>query len=171
MTANLLILWCISSEALKEFLLIGCLLYMLIKVFLEMFSFSDMICSILYRYGFYGDVITESEKYRWMGPKRYDYAGTKVFLRHRYFFMLFLYFLYESLKPKEPVLQDVKSIGVSFCWVKRQKTSIMQGLPVLLDWAGNFVVFFTCFCFQNFEKSYGSGRIWINLQVKWFQQS
>lgn len=33
-------------------------------------------------YGFYGDVITESEKYRWMGPKRYDYAGTKVFLRH-----------------------------------------------------------------------------------------
>ncbi|KAK6936852.1 Diacylglycerol kinase, catalytic domain [Dillenia turbinata] len=34
-------------------------------------------------YGFYGDVITESEKYRWMGPVRYDYAGTKVFLRHR----------------------------------------------------------------------------------------
>ncbi|XVE63857.1 hypothetical protein DITRI_Ditri07aG0054900 [Diplodiscus trichospermus] len=34
-------------------------------------------------YGFYGDVIIESEKYRWMGPKRYDYAGTKVFLRHR----------------------------------------------------------------------------------------
>lgn len=34
-------------------------------------------------YGFYGDVITESEKCRWMGPKRYDYAGTKVFLRHR----------------------------------------------------------------------------------------
>ncbi|KAK4749679.1 hypothetical protein SAY87_027128 [Trapa incisa] len=34
-------------------------------------------------YGFYGDVITESERYRWMGPKRYDYAGTKVFMRHR----------------------------------------------------------------------------------------
>lgn len=34
-------------------------------------------------YGFYGDVITESEKYRWMGPKRYDFAGTKVFLEHR----------------------------------------------------------------------------------------
>ncbi|GAB4858835.1 hypothetical protein Ancab_010313 [Ancistrocladus abbreviatus] len=33
-------------------------------------------------YGFYGDVIVESEKYRWMGPKRYDFAGTKVFLRH-----------------------------------------------------------------------------------------
>ncbi|CAJ1958631.1 unnamed protein product [Sphenostylis stenocarpa] len=34
-------------------------------------------------YGFYGDVITESEKYRWMGPKRYDYAGTMLFLKHR----------------------------------------------------------------------------------------
>ncbi|XP_059624924.1 ceramide kinase isoform X2 [Cornus florida] len=34
-------------------------------------------------YGFYGDVITESERYRWMGPKRYDYAGTKVFMKHR----------------------------------------------------------------------------------------
>ncbi|KAM1368306.1 hypothetical protein PS1_001652 [Malus domestica] len=33
-------------------------------------------------YGFYGDVITESEKYSWMGPKRYDYAGTRVFLKH-----------------------------------------------------------------------------------------
>ncbi|KAJ0961910.1 hypothetical protein J5N97_029738 [Dioscorea zingiberensis] len=36
-------------------------------------------------YGFYGDVIKESEKYRWMGPARYDYAGTKVFLKHRSF--------------------------------------------------------------------------------------
>ncbi|XP_068634886.1 ceramide kinase isoform X2 [Aristolochia californica] len=34
-------------------------------------------------YGFYGDVIKESERYRWMGPKRYDYAGTKVFLKHK----------------------------------------------------------------------------------------
>ncbi|KAL5723949.1 ceramide kinase [Ranunculus cassubicifolius] len=34
-------------------------------------------------YGFYGDVIKESENLRWMGPKRYDYAGTKVFLKHR----------------------------------------------------------------------------------------
>lgn len=34
-------------------------------------------------YGFYGDVIRESESYRWMGPTRYDFAGTRVFLRHR----------------------------------------------------------------------------------------
>ncbi|KAJ4731961.1 Diacylglycerol kinase, partial [Rhynchospora pubera] len=35
------------------------------------------------RYGFYGDVIKESEKLRWMGPVRYDYAGTMVFLKHK----------------------------------------------------------------------------------------
>lgn len=47
--------------------------------------FSNLICYVNdRRYGFYGDVITESEKYRWMGPKRYDYAGTMVFLKHRY---------------------------------------------------------------------------------------
>ncbi|XP_064945254.1 ceramide kinase-like isoform X3 [Musa acuminata AAA Group] len=34
-------------------------------------------------YGFYGDVIKESEGYRWMGPKRYDFAGTVAFLKHR----------------------------------------------------------------------------------------
>ncbi|XP_057861117.1 ceramide kinase isoform X1 [Cryptomeria japonica] len=34
-------------------------------------------------YGFYGDVIKESESYRWMGPARYDYSGTSVFMRHR----------------------------------------------------------------------------------------
>ncbi|XP_020576292.1 ceramide kinase isoform X2 [Phalaenopsis equestris] len=34
-------------------------------------------------YGFYGDVIKGSEKYRWMGPSRYDFIGTKVFLEHR----------------------------------------------------------------------------------------
>ena len=27
-------------------------------------------------YGFYGDVLAESEKHRWMGPLRYDYSGT-----------------------------------------------------------------------------------------------
>ncbi|XP_074644684.1 ceramide kinase-like isoform X2 [Tubulanus polymorphus] len=31
-------------------------------------------------YGYYGDVIQESEEFRWMGPKRYDYIGLKKFL-------------------------------------------------------------------------------------------
>ncbi|XP_031421327.1 ceramide kinase family protein, partial [Clupea harengus] len=31
-------------------------------------------------YGFYGDVLAESERHRWMGPLRYDYAGCMVYL-------------------------------------------------------------------------------------------
>ncbi|XP_068601180.1 ceramide kinase family protein isoform X2 [Brachionichthys hirsutus] len=34
-------------------------------------------------YGFYGDVLAESEKHRWMGPLRYDYSGTMVYLSNR----------------------------------------------------------------------------------------
>ncbi|XP_046895608.1 ceramide kinase family protein [Hypomesus transpacificus] len=34
-------------------------------------------------YGFYGDVLAESERHRWMGPLRYDYAGTMVYLGNR----------------------------------------------------------------------------------------
>ncbi|XP_033028702.1 ceramide kinase-like isoform X1 [Lacerta agilis] len=33
-------------------------------------------------YGFYGDVVSTSEKYRWMGPLRYTYAGAKALLRN-----------------------------------------------------------------------------------------
>uniref|UniRef100_A0A3P9GZH2 Zgc:158263 n=1 Tax=Oryzias latipes TaxID=8090 RepID=A0A3P9GZH2_ORYLA len=34
-------------------------------------------------YGFYGDVLVESEKHRWMGPLRYDYSGSMVYLSNR----------------------------------------------------------------------------------------
>ncbi|MCJ8741890.1 hypothetical protein PDJAM_G00076090 [Pangasius djambal] len=34
-------------------------------------------------YGFYGDVLAESERHRWMGPLRYDYAGCLVYLCNR----------------------------------------------------------------------------------------
>ncbi|XP_059917638.1 ceramide kinase-like [Gadus macrocephalus] len=36
-------------------------------------------------YGFYGDVLSDSEKRRWMGPARYDVSGVKKFLSHRYY--------------------------------------------------------------------------------------
>ena len=35
-------------------------------------------------YGYFGDLLRRSEKYRWMGPKRYDVSGVKTFLG-RYF--------------------------------------------------------------------------------------
>ncbi|MCI4389022.1 hypothetical protein PGIGA_G00092850 [Pangasianodon gigas] len=36
-------------------------------------------------YGFYGDVLTDSERKRWMGPARYDISGVKTFLSHHYY--------------------------------------------------------------------------------------
>ncbi|XP_026870380.2 ceramide kinase isoform X2 [Electrophorus electricus] len=36
-------------------------------------------------YGFYGDMLTDSERKRWMGPARYDLSGVKTFLSHRYY--------------------------------------------------------------------------------------
>ncbi|CAN1190131.1 Ceramide kinase [Linum perenne] len=65
-------------------------------------------------YGFYGDVITESEKYRWMGPKRYDYAGTKVFLRHRSYEAEVAYFEAESAKTES----SVEERSDRCCWMK-----------------------------------------------------
>lgn len=34
-------------------------------------------------YGFYGDVLRESDRHRWMGPFRYNYAGFKTILSNR----------------------------------------------------------------------------------------
>ncbi|XP_041130399.1 ceramide kinase family protein isoform X2 [Polyodon spathula] len=34
-------------------------------------------------YGFYGDVLADSDRNRWMGPIRYDYSGLKMFLSNR----------------------------------------------------------------------------------------
>lgn len=34
----------------------------------------------LMAYGYFGDIIKESEKLRWVGPKRYDLAGIKRFM-------------------------------------------------------------------------------------------
>ncbi|KAM6937034.1 ceramide kinase-like [Xenentodon cancila] len=36
-------------------------------------------------YGFYGDVLSDSERKRWMGPARYDLSGLKMFLTHHYY--------------------------------------------------------------------------------------
>ncbi|CAN9508287.1 unnamed protein product [Ophioblennius macclurei] len=36
-------------------------------------------------YGFYGDVLADSERKRWLGPARYDLSGVKTFLSHNYY--------------------------------------------------------------------------------------
>lgn len=44
-------------------------------------SFLRFFISLL-GYGFYGDVLADSERKRWLGPARYDLAGVKTFLNH-----------------------------------------------------------------------------------------
>ncbi|XP_044067562.1 ceramide kinase family protein isoform X2 [Siniperca chuatsi] len=51
-------------------------------------------------YGFYGDVLAESEKHRWMGPLRYDYSGTMVYLANRSYAGIVQYL------PADPVLSS-----------------------------------------------------------------
>ncbi|XP_066997111.2 ceramide kinase [Anabrus simplex] len=34
-------------------------------------------------YGYLGDVVRDSEKFRWMGPRRYDYSGFKKFMANK----------------------------------------------------------------------------------------
>ncbi|XP_041802598.1 ceramide kinase family protein isoform X2 [Chelmon rostratus] len=51
-------------------------------------------------YGFYGDVMAESEKHRWMGPLRYDYSGTMVYLSNRSYAGIVQYL------PADPVLSS-----------------------------------------------------------------
>uniref|UniRef100_A0AAV2LYJ9 DAGKc domain-containing protein n=1 Tax=Knipowitschia caucasica TaxID=637954 RepID=A0AAV2LYJ9_KNICA len=51
-------------------------------------------------YGFYGDVLVQSEKHRWMGPLRYDYSGTIVYLSNRSYAGIVQYL------PADPLLSS-----------------------------------------------------------------
>ncbi|KAF3696844.1 Ceramide kinase [Channa argus] len=64
-------------------------------------------------YGFYGDVLTESEKHRWMGPLRYDYSGTMVYLSNRSYAGIVQYL------PADPLLSS-----------PRDKTRCLSGCSV-----------------------------------------
>ncbi|XP_060196342.1 ceramide kinase, partial [Lycium barbarum] len=73
-------------------------------------------------YGFYGDVITESENYRWMGPKRYDYAGTKVFLRHRSYEAEVAYVEVESEKKNTGLEKESSGSWTKGLWALLKKS-------------------------------------------------
>ncbi|XP_050927159.1 ceramide kinase family protein isoform X2 [Lates calcarifer] len=64
-------------------------------------------------YGFYGDVLAESEKHRWMGPLRYDYSGTVVYLSNRSYVGIVQYL------PADPLLSS-----------PRDKTRCLSGCSV-----------------------------------------
>ncbi|XP_021842171.1 ceramide kinase isoform X2 [Spinacia oleracea] len=72
-------------------------------------------------YGFYGDVITESEKYRWMGPKRYDFAGTKAFLRHRSYEAEISYLDVKSKKTHLGLTEDNSDGATEACQSQKRK--------------------------------------------------
>ncbi|KAI3921590.1 hypothetical protein MKW92_027050 [Papaver armeniacum] len=67
-------------------------------------------------YGFYGDVIKESEKYRWMGPKRYDYAGTKVFLKHKSYEAEIAYLDVQRETVDSTSKKDLLDTGIQQLW-------------------------------------------------------
>ncbi|XP_019944532.2 ceramide kinase [Paralichthys olivaceus] len=64
-------------------------------------------------YGFYGDVLAESEKHRWMGPLRYDYSGAMVYLSNRSYTGVVQYL------PADPMLSS-----------PRDKTRCLSGCSV-----------------------------------------
>ncbi|KAK2851358.1 hypothetical protein Q5P01_007634 [Channa striata] len=64
-------------------------------------------------YGFYGDVLAESEKHRWMGPLRYDFSGTMVYLSNRSYAGIVQYL------PADPLLSS-----------PRDKTRCLSGCSV-----------------------------------------
>ncbi|XP_034028243.1 ceramide kinase family protein [Thalassophryne amazonica] len=64
-------------------------------------------------YGFYGDVLSESEKHRWMGPLRYDYSGAVVYLSNRSYAGIVQYL------PADPLLSS-----------PRDKTRCLSGCSV-----------------------------------------
>ncbi|TNM87130.1 hypothetical protein fugu_007360 [Takifugu bimaculatus] len=67
-------------------------------------------------YGFYGDVLAESEKHRWMGPLRYDFSGTMVYLCNRSYAGIVQYI------PADPVLSS-----------PRDRTRCLSGSPLGLS--------------------------------------
>lgn len=60
-------------------------------------------------YGFYGDVLAESERHRWMGPLRYDYSGK--FLMHIGFWCLLYYCLHCLLNVNIEKSNSYKLLG------------------------------------------------------------
>ncbi|XP_030072275.1 ceramide kinase isoform X2 [Microcaecilia unicolor] len=73
-------------------------------------------------YGFYGDVLKDSEKNRWMGPTRYDFSGFKTFLSHHY---------YEGTVSFQQANQTLgsprdKSTCQSGCYICKQSTQEVE---------------------------------------------
>uniref|UniRef100_A0A671TEI2 Ceramide kinase-like n=1 Tax=Sinocyclocheilus anshuiensis TaxID=1608454 RepID=A0A671TEI2_9TELE len=78
-------------------------------------------------YGFYGDVLAESERHRWMGPLRYDYSGCMVYLCNRSYPGLVFAFSKERLFPHFESSSSLYSANVS------QYSSELEGEWVTIE--------------------------------------
>ncbi|XP_034116468.2 LOW QUALITY PROTEIN: ceramide kinase [Drosophila albomicans] len=85
-------------------------------------------CASVLSYGYLGDVAAESEQYRWMGTKRYEYSGVKAFLSNRGYDAE-LHLLEEPLEPETPQSPvSVCSEPPSVCYANCQRCSIASSL-------------------------------------------
>ncbi|XP_043943199.1 ceramide kinase [Protopterus annectens] len=76
-------------------------------------------------YGFYGDILTDSEKNRWMGPTRYDISGVKTFFAHHSYEGT-LSFLPSSSTLASPRDNSRCKAGCYVCWKSGQQLPLLQ---------------------------------------------
>ncbi|XP_055747422.1 ceramide kinase-like [Salvelinus fontinalis] len=88
-------------------------------------------------YGFYGDVLVESERHRWMGPLRYDYSGAMVYLSNRSYAGLVQYL------PADPQLSNPRDNTrcLSGCSVCSKSTERL--FPHSPDASSNYISHFS----------------------------
>nr|XP_046919718.1 ceramide kinase-like [Dermatophagoides farinae] len=91
-------------------------------------------------YGFFGDTIRESERIRWMGTKRYDWAGVKKFLKHR----LYSGEIKICLEPNDGSPKDYNPCGIncSTCQqagIKSRETLSADDSPACISIRGRFL--------------------------------
>ncbi|KAM8703558.1 hypothetical protein ACLKA7_008219 [Drosophila subpalustris] len=85
-------------------------------------------CASVLSYGYLGDVAAESEQYRWMGTKRYEYSGVKAFISNRGYDAE-LHLLEEPLEPETPQSPvSVCSEPPSVCYANCARCSIASSL-------------------------------------------
>ncbi|XP_017849723.1 ceramide kinase isoform X2 [Drosophila busckii] len=85
-------------------------------------------CASVLSYGYLGDVAAQSEKYRWMGPKRYEYSGVKAFVNNRGY-EAELRLIEQPLEPETPQSPvSVCSEPPSVCYANCQRCSTASSL-------------------------------------------
>ncbi|XP_031650511.1 ceramide kinase-like isoform X1 [Oncorhynchus kisutch] len=96
-------------------------------------------------YGFYGDVLAESERHRWMGPLRYDYSGAMVYLSNRSYAGLVQYL------PADPQLSNPRDNTrcLSGCSVCSKSTERL--FPHSPDASSNYISHFSQFSSDSEE--------------------